>query len=278
MSDRDSELPHDAEAAAEQIGRLGSAVLRRVFDPVAVRSLRGMTADLFAAWEARRDQNALEDMEAQHLVGGTIVFRSLLGTQPGQVFIMAALQEFVHSRAFEVYRRLFGDDIAFLLDVCQVRRQDAANTGPHVPYHQDLSFVGTEFRILNSWITLDTCGPATAAPGLEFAAARVIEDLRSSPTTQPVTADRYFDRIEIDPATLRQRVPETVWRRPDLDAGDAIVFDQFTVHRTLARPDQNAFRTSLEFRACKAADLPADHALASRLLARCDGAEIRFAP
>ena len=92
-----------------------------------------------------------------------------------------------------------------------------------------------------------------------------------------MTADRYFDRIEIDPATLRQRVPETAWRRPDLDAGDAVLFDQFTVHRTLARPDQSARRTSLEFRACKAAELPADHALASRLLARCDGATISFA-
>jgi hypothetical protein len=276
VTERAREGTNDVEAAAEQIGRLGSAVLRRVFDATVVQSLRGMTADLFAAWEARRDQGALEAMEAQHLAGGTIVFRSLLGTRPGQVFIMAALQEFVHSQAFDVYRRLFGDDIAFLLDVCQMRRQDAADTGPHVPYHQDLSFVGTGFRILNSWITLDICGPATAAPGLEFAAARVIEDLRPSPATPPVTADRYFDRIEIDPSALRQRLPESVWQRPDLDAGDAILFDQFTVHRTLAGPDQGARRTSLEFRACQAAALPADHALASRLLARCDGTAVAF--
>src|SRR5215831_664008 len=132
---------------------------------------------LYAAWAQRRDQGGLEAMEIEHLASATIVFRSLARTSEGRDFMLDVIEAFVRSPAFALYRELFGDEIAFLLDVCQLRRQSPERRAPHVPYHQDLSFVGTDFMVLNSWIALDACGPATAAPGIELAGERVVEDL-----------------------------------------------------------------------------------------------------
>jgi hypothetical protein len=258
----------------DELVETGSTILRGLFDGATAAALHQRADGLYAAWAQRRDQGGLEAMEIEHLAGATIVFRSLAKTTAGRDFMLDVIEAFMHSPAFALYRQLFDDEIAFLLDVCQLRRQNPQRHAPQVPYHQDLSFVGTDFMVVNSWIPLDSCGPGAASPGLEVAGARVAEDLRIGGL--PARGAHYFDLLEIDAATVQRRFPAAALRHPDMAPGDAVLFDQFTVHRTDVRPHHATERTSIEVRACRAASVPADHPLRARLIARCDGDAVRF--
>jgi hypothetical protein len=258
----------------DELVETGATIIRGVFDGATAAALHQRADMLYAAWAQRRDQGGLEAMEIEHLASATIVFRSLAKTTEGRDFMLDVLEAFLHSPAFALYQQLFDDEIAFLLDVCQLRRQSPERHAPHVPYHQDLSFVGTDFMVVNSWIALDPCGPGAAAPGLELAGPRVTEDLRIG--GPPPRGAHYFDQLAIDAATVQRRFPAAARHHPDMAPGDGVLFDQFTVHRTDVRPHHATERTSLEIRACRASSVPDGHPLRARLIARCEGDAVRF--
>lgn len=92
-------------------------------------------------------------------------------------------------------------------------------------WHQDGAFMdrGTGIRTLNVWIALTDCG--TDAPGLEIVPRRLESVL-------PTGGDgAYFD-WSVGSATIDEHCGDAPRVKPRFRAGDALLFDQFLVHRT----------------------------------------------
>jgi hypothetical protein len=104
-------------------------------------------------------------------------------------------------------------------------------------WHQDGRFLGDGVRVLNVWIALTRCGGGTPAPGLEVVPRRL--DLL--PTGSHGTA---FDWTIGRPVVERAAAGLIV--DPVYEPGDALVFDQRTVHRTGSRPGLTSSRHAIE--------------------------------
>ena len=152
-------------------------------------------------------------------------------------------------------RSLLGDQLACAVDQCWVRRQYAPARRPagHATHawHQD-GALGHDFlrpgvpaadallEMVTCWIALTPCG--RDAPGLELERGGVGR-LLTLPSLGQTAA-----RLDQDAGAA--------WR-PELEPGDALLFDGGVVHRTDARPEMSRDRTSVELRFFAAADRPA---------------------
>jgi hypothetical protein len=104
-------------------------------------------------------------------------------------------------------------------------------------WHQDGAFLGpTNIRTLNVWVALSPCGDE--APGIEVVPARLNA---LAPTG---TDDAPFTWAVSD--AVAQRMAEGPMPRLRFQAGDALFFDQWTLHRTEARPNMTRTRYGLE--------------------------------
>jgi hypothetical protein len=156
----------------------------------------------------------------------------------------------------ELCRRGLGEALACDLDRCWVRRQYPIADRPprHAPHawHQD-GALGFDFlaaaptvddepllAMRTCWIALTPCG--RDAPGLEYVAAAPAGLL-------PLAA------LADDAVHARYRADRFV--RPELRAGDALVFDGGVLHHTHVDATMRYARTSLEIRFFAADRLPA---------------------
>lgn len=140
------------------------------------------------------------------------------------------------------------NSFSFILNNCQVRRH-LNESGPNrlVPFHQDASFLRSEFRIINCWFPLVPSGKD--APGLELV-AYPIREIFTPPKAGSPSADAY-EQLELDEETIRQRYDGKFFWHPEMQPGDAMVFDNFTLHRTYYREGMNKDRYSMEIRSTR---------------------------
>jgi hypothetical protein len=106
-------------------------------------------------------------------------------------------------------------------------------------WHQDGAFMdrGTGIRTLNVWIALTDCG--TDAPGLEIIPRRLDSVL-------PTGGDgAYFD-WSVGPGTIDEHCDSPPRVKPQFNAGDALLFDQYLVHRTSVEPGMTRDRYATE--------------------------------
>ena len=145
-----------------------------------------------------------------------------------------------------------------VLDLTQawVRRQYAPAHAPrfHAPHgwHQD-GALGFDFaaapvvredpnailKMVTCWIALTPCG--RHAPGLEFVRAPL---------------NRLLLPTELQDQHVRGRFPPEAFWRPDLAAGDALLFSGEVLHRTWVDPVMQTDRTSIELRLFAAGHIP----------------------
>jgi hypothetical protein len=110
--------------------------------------------------------------------------------------------------------------------------------GTHLGWHQEASVFGEPVRAFNAWIAVQPCGTGDA-PGLSFYAEKL-------PDVIPV---------ELRDGSTYVCKPESVasyaWRSgpvcPRFGAGDALLFDEWLMHRTEYNPTAKRPRYSLEF-------------------------------
>lgn len=128
---------------------------------------------------------------------------------------------------------------------CWVRRQPAPRRArpPHRPHawHQDgalgFDFIGDlrqdapPRRIVTCWLALQPCG--IRAPGLEWVDVPLRHLMRPEALSAPAVAARF---------------PAAAFRRPGMEAGDALLFDGTVLHRTHAESAMDEDRTSIELR------------------------------
>lgn len=103
-------------------------------------------------------------------------------------------------------------------------------------WHQDGSFLGENIRTVNLWLALSHCG--VDAPGLDIVAKRFDHIVETG------TDDSLFD-WSVSRA-MADRVAGGQVIAPVFAPGDAILFDQMTLHRTKVTPEMTRKRYAVE--------------------------------
>lgn len=114
-------------------------------------------------------------------------------------------------------------------------------------WHQDGAFLGAGVRAFNIWIALTDCG--VDAPGLDILPCRLDHIVPTG------TEGSYFewavsDRLVDELATTTPVV------RPELRAGDMVIFDEMLLHRTAVDPAMTRDRHAVEFWCFSAGSYP----------------------
>jgi hypothetical protein len=103
-------------------------------------------------------------------------------------------------------------------------------------WHQDGAFMG-EVRALNLWLSLSRCGDVAA--GLDVASTRIDHILPTG------TEDAFFD-WSISKSVAKEAAGEAGISRPVFEPGDALLFDELSLHATALSPEMSDVRYAVE--------------------------------
>lgn len=195
------------------------------------------------------------------------------------------LAEFLQAPGFPRVRQLLGDDFYFMLAHCFARHRDLSDPADRNRWHFDASFMGMSGEMVNVWLPLVDVG--VEIPGLTF--LRGVEDRRAMWSAFERWATAHWD-VERGPASTDMFADERTVERhlghspdlltPELKAGEALVFNQATFHRTQELAAPKGVRTSIEFRLAAAQAVPRVYRERALPAARCrlspDGATLTF--
>ncbi|MEZ5245826.1 MAG: phytanoyl-CoA dioxygenase family protein [Acidimicrobiales bacterium] len=132
-------------------------------------------------------------------------------------------------RVFEDY---FGESAAFSVKKTTLRRTEPETVAG---WHQDGAFLGTGTRALNVWTALTPCG--IDAPSLDVFVQRFDHLV-------PTGGPEIYDWSVSDETAATYDTTKIV--RPVFDTGDALLFDQMTLHRTGVDPAMTSTRYAIE--------------------------------
>lgn len=110
----------------------------------------------------------------------------------------------------------------------------ATPTSP-TEWHQDGAFLGAETRTVNAWVALTACG--VDAPGIDVVP-------KSFDHIVETGTDQALFHWSVSPEQAR-RVASTVVT-PSFEAGDALLFNHLTLHRSAIRPTMTRDRYAIE--------------------------------
>ena len=127
----------------------------------------------------------------------------------------------------------FGDVPTLSAKKSTLRR--ARPTSP-TEWHQDGAFLGTGTRTVNSWIALTRCG--RDAPGIDVF-AKAFDDI-----VETGTDNALFD-WSVSPQQA-ERIGTSYVVRPEFEPGDALLFNQMTLHRSGIDPSMAHDRYAIE--------------------------------
>jgi hypothetical protein len=157
---------------------------------------------------------------------------SYVPDSPRLLFLL--LEAFEAAHVGSVVADYLGEPPALsLMKIAQRRLPPTAKGG----WHQDAAVYGPDARTLNLWVPISRCGDV--APGLDLW-PRPLDHIVETAGTEGV-AEFTADTDTVD-AMLR----ETPSVRPVFDEGDAVIFDQWLLHRTASSPDYTQIRYGFE--------------------------------
>jgi len=104
-------------------------------------------------------------------------------------------------------------------------------------WHQDGSFMGSDIRSVNVWLSLSHCGED--ASGLEFLPRRV-------PAVLPTGSHGANFYWTVGPGMVEQTAADVATVSPVFAPGDALLFDHFFLHRTGVPPRISKPRYAIE--------------------------------
>jgi hypothetical protein len=155
---------------------------------------------------------------------------------------LRALFDSVIAAAERRFRSLFDQDWRLEPNFTFIRRH--RSTKYYLPWHIDADAAGiitaTDYCI-NTWLPLDPVGDVL--PSLELIPGSN-KTMRTVPSLDGGEKSRKDDWVKAN-------VPGESWV-PHAVPGDAILFDHWTLHRTQRMAQENAVRTSCEFRFVRA--------------------------
>lgn len=169
----------------------------------------------------------------------------------------AVLSGFWRSGVPKLYQRYTGFRPMLIHDFCTVRVQPPTDSSENVPWHLDANFWNFETPLLTFWIALSPAGKT--APGLTIAW------LYERPSAREIT-DRYrvFAQeklrngkpISMTDDELLRMIGRYRIRSPIMNAGDVLLFNQLTFHRTQTLSEAVDTRLAIEFRVVPRSPLP----------------------
>lgn len=236
----------DAEILSAALQHHGCILVRGLLEPGPLARIRADIDDAFEAFATiRRDGVAPPELgfrafradRSQGYELGVIerAFAShgsgVLGVDAPKALnhMIDALRE---TGVEQVMNDYFGEQPAFSVKKTTLRRTEPDAIGG---WHQDGAFLGTETRSLNIWTALTPCGED--APGLDVY-ARHFDHL------VPTGGDETWDWAVSDETASTYGTENLV--RPVFEAGDALFFDQMTLHRTGIGPGMTEDRYAIE--------------------------------
>lgn len=208
----------DAQLVADALASHGALVVRSVLPDEAVTELR---AHLDLTEKVTEQVKSDPTLAAEML--GKIDQLGALATSPAA---METLVRWLHLTGIaDVVSRYLGEPAVMLgRRIMLMRRSPAAGLG----WHQDGAYFGGRLHALNTWIALTPVGEDR--PSVEVLGERIdrlvdiaAEDVEAS-ARQPLV---YDTGPELEAALARTSTTE-----PALRSGDALLFDEMTVHRT----------------------------------------------
>jgi hypothetical protein len=255
--DQNGQSSHPPEVAAAALTpgvlrngilRHGSVLVRGLVPPQRVARLRHVIERAFAAYDATIDGRASADMAewfdpVEDIPDGDLV-RSWGRTGQG---VFAADSPRALFELLETVREIgldeligayFGERPALSVEKTTLRLVDTATQHPE--WHQDGAFLGDGVRTVNAWFALSRCG--RDAPGLDVIPQR-LERVFATGTTG--TAETFFDWVVSAETIMRELPGVQVWR-PEFEAGDVLLFDHVTLHRTANSPAMPNVRYAIE--------------------------------
>jgi hypothetical protein len=116
-------------------------------------------------------------------------------------------------------------------------------------WHQDGSFLASGCRPVNTWLNLTRCGGDAPVPGLDIVAARVDEIAQTGSRISIGVAQDELERVARGAPVLR----------PTFEPGDALLFDEFFLHRTATGPGMTDVRHAIETWAFAPSTFPDDY-------------------
>lgn len=159
------------------------------------------------------------------------------------------LHVFAKSRIVQLLKAYFCGKLALFGNNCAPRRQRPNGINAPTPYHQDSSFMGSQFVVLNTWCPLVACNDGHA-PGLEVVLEPLTQRILPPHASNP-NLNRY-EQMELAADWVESTYGVNKIWHPELSPGDALIFSSFTIHRTYLTPEMSGERISLEFRSAKA--------------------------
>lgn len=237
----------DGDQQRRELAEVGSCLCKSVLSAQACADLREKAEALLlhTSWAS--------DRAAGSLAKGAIHFGHLSETGPGKSFLFDLFNHFRNSPALDVLEEPFGRSVAFALKLCTVRLHRGAGVADgfarsQLPLHQDNFPRDQRVMMINTWIPLQDCG--TTAPGLELFRTPVEEYFFGAGLSQQDIANSNIPKHEVGYQAMAERFGEACVARPEFGAGDAAIFNRFTLHRTNVTSEMTAPRISIELRAC----------------------------
>lgn len=132
----------------------------------------------------------------------------------------------------ELLEELFGEWPVLSAKKSTLRR---ASAGSPTEWHQDGAFLGADTRTLNAWVALTPCG--LDAPSVDVV-PHAFEGI-----VETGTDDALFD-WSVSSSQVRRASRAPV--RPVFEPGDALLFNQLTLHRTGVDPAMTHDRYAIE--------------------------------
>lgn len=230
------------------IQRHGSVLVRGLVPPARVARLRAAIDRAFEAYDATVAGRGTPAMRAwfdpvEGLPDAEIVRD--WGRKGQGVFVAdspRACHEFLETVTEvglpRVISGYLGERATLSVQKTTLRRADIETKHPE--WHQDGAFLGKGVRTVNAWMALSRCGQD--APGLDVIPVRIPRVLATGATGPTET---FFDWVVSAETILRELPGVQVWR-PAFEAGDVLLFDHLTLHRTANSPDMPHPRYAVE--------------------------------
>jgi len=128
----------------------------------------------------------------------------------------------------------FGERPAMSANKCNLRRVPVTSA---TNWHQDGAFLGEGVRSMNLWLGLSDCG--VDAPGLDLVPRRF------DGVVETGGGDAFFD-WSVSSDTVAEVAGEAGVIRPEFRAGDALLFDHLSLHRTAVSAEMTKERYAIE--------------------------------
>ncbi len=234
-----------SEIIGSALEHRGSLIVRGLLDMPAASSLLTTAKESFAARDEclARGLDRLNGDFAKFSPAGPVAFDDtdrLLVTQIGG--LMAVEAPYALHQAVSMYCDVgLGSVVAGylgewpLLSAMKTTFRMSSGASP-TQWHQDGAFLGASTRVVNVWTALTDCG--VQAPGIDIFA-------RPFDYIVPTGTDDALFSWSVGPSEAKKLGLHHVVR-PEFGAGDALLFNQFSLHKSGVSPSMPDTRYALE--------------------------------